>query len=94
MNLVKKVSNERAAQLVEKAEREQMVLKEKQYYDVLWEQDRQKKIQREEKDRLHRHELNQKMIQMLEEQMNLLRSHAHFETELKQQEAELMVILI
>ncbi len=60
---------------------------------MLWEQDRQKKILREEQDRQHRQELNMNMIQMLGEQMALLKAQAAEESMLKQEEAKLMVCL-
>ena len=66
---------------------------ERQYYDSLWEQDRQKKIQREEQDRLLRHESNQKMIQALTEQLSQLKSQAQREAHQKEFEGRLMVKL-
>lgn len=81
----------RSSQLLEKEAQKAAAAKERQYYDILWEQDRQKKIQREEKDRLHRYELNQNMIKTLGEQLALLKAQAAEEKRLKQEEATMMV---
>jgi hypothetical protein len=58
---------------------------------MLWEQDRQKKIQREEQDRAHRNQMNQEMILMLGQQVEAMKKHAQEEALLKFQEAKLMV---
>ena len=91
MILDKKVALSRASQVLEKEAQKVAAAKEKQHYDVLWEQDRQKKIQREEQDRLHRYELNQNMIKMLGEQLAMLKAQVAQEKHLKQEEAMIMV---
>lgn len=64
---------------------------EKKYYDDLWEQDRLKKIEREEADRVRRKAMNAAVAATLEEQLNTLRLHAQEEVRLRQEEAALMV---
>jgi hypothetical protein len=91
MILDKQVALSRASQLLEKETQKASAAKERQYYDILWEQDRQKKIQREEQDRLHRYELNQNMIKILGEQLAMLKAQAAEEKRLKQEEASMMV---
>jgi hypothetical protein len=91
MILDKQVALSRASQLLEKETQKVAAAKERQYYDILWEQDRQKKIQREEQDRLHRYELNQNMIKILGEQLAMLKAQAAEEKHLKQEEASMMV---
>jgi hypothetical protein len=92
--LNKQVALSRANQLLEKEAQKAAAAKERHHYDILWEQDRQKKIQREEKDRLHRDELNQDMIKILGEQLAMLKSQAGEEKRLKQEEANMMVFLL
>jgi hypothetical protein len=64
---------------------------EKRHFNELWEQERLKKVQREEQDQLDRQQRNADMIQMLNEQMEMLRAKAMEEQKLKQEEATLMV---
>lgn len=90
MILDKEVALSRSSQLLEKEAQKAAAAKERQYYDILWEQDRQKKIQREEQDRLHRYELNQNMIKTLGEQLAMLKAQAAEEKLLKQEEANMM----
>lgn len=92
MILDKQVALSRSSQLLEKEAQKAAAAKERKYFDVLWEQDRQKKIQREEQDRLHRYELNQNMIKTLGEQLAMLKEQASEEKKLKQEEANMMVL--
>ena len=64
---------------------------EKKYYDDLWEQDRQKKIHREEEDKARQKALNEATMATLDEQLRMLKIQAMEEERLKKEEAELMV---
>ncbi|KAI8609886.1 hypothetical protein BC830DRAFT_1085154 [Chytriomyces sp. MP71] len=63
---------------------------EKRYYDLLWEQDRQKKIAREIAETQKFKEMNAITVAMLDNQMALLRQQQAEEERLKQEEAFLM----
>ncbi|KAJ3022425.1 Cilia- and flagella-associated protein 53 [Thoreauomyces humboldtii] len=84
------VANARAGQLVEHQEKVALAAQEKRYYDHLWEQDRLRKIEREEKDRTHQRELNEATTATLKEQLYMLQMKAQEEQRLKQEEAALM----
>ncbi|KAL2913720.1 hypothetical protein HK105_206736 [Polyrhizophydium stewartii] len=86
----KHVSEARAEQIREQGERREAERREKRYYDDLWEQDRLKKIEREERDREHLRAMNRSTIEMLEKQLTALKLQAQREVELKQEEARLM----
>ncbi|KAK6099142.1 hypothetical protein MT418_000595 [Batrachochytrium dendrobatidis] len=88
--LEKKVSDARAIQIQEQIERKALERKEELYYQDLWEQDRQKKICREESDRAHLQAINESTTQILEQQLRALKSQAQKEVELKREEARLM----
>ncbi|KAI8930174.1 tumor suppressor, Mitostatin-domain-containing protein [Entophlyctis helioformis] len=88
--LEKRVSEARAGQIQEQEERKVLDRKEKQYYDDLWEQDRQKKIHREEADRAKQKAINEDMISVLGQQLYALKMQAVQAEELKQEEARLM----
>jgi hypothetical protein len=94
MILDRQVALSRSSQLLEKEAQKAAAAEERKYYDILWEQDRQKKIQREEQDRLNKYELNQNMIKTLGEQLAMLKAQASKETLLKQEEASIMVKMI
>jgi hypothetical protein len=64
---------------------------EKKFYDDLWEQDRQKKIAKEEADKQRHREMNIATVAMLEAQLEALRKQAMEEERLKKEEAVLMV---
>ena len=85
------VAQERAAQLIEKQMAQLKVAEEKKYYDQLWEEDRLKKVQREEKERAAKQERDQRTRAVLDEQMAELRARAEEAARLKQEEAQLMV---
>ncbi|KAJ3417276.1 hypothetical protein HDV05_005732 [Chytridiales sp. JEL 0842] len=88
--LEKEVSAARAGQLAELQQKKLQELEEKKFYDDLWEQDRQKKIAREESDRIRHREMNTATVAMLEAQLESLRKQALEEERLKQEEAILM----
>ncbi|TPX72621.1 hypothetical protein SpCBS45565_g00287 [Spizellomyces sp. 'palustris'] len=88
--LEKEVASARAEQLIEVQEKRALAQQEKKYYDDLWEQDRLKKIEREEADRLRRRAMNEAMTATLQEQLRLLKEHAQEEQRLKQEEGVLM----
>ncbi|KAJ3036899.1 hypothetical protein HDV00_002243 [Rhizophlyctis rosea] len=88
--LEKEVAEARAEQLVERAEKLAIAAVEKQYYDDLWEQDRQKKIHREEEDKARQKALNEATMATLDEQLRMLKVQAMEEERLKQEEKELM----
>jgi hypothetical protein len=90
--LEKRVSDDRAIQLQEKAEQRELEKIENQHYDMLWEQDRQKKIAREEADKAHREHVNNSCMATLKEQLISLRAQADKEKLLEQEEAKLMVL--
>ncbi|KAI9009548.1 tumor suppressor, Mitostatin-domain-containing protein [Gaertneriomyces semiglobifer] len=84
------IKKDRDVQVKELAMRRENELREKQYYDTLWEMDRQQKIQREERDRALKAERNKLMTETLQEQLRVLR-HLHEEAaRLKREEGELM----
>ena len=89
--LEKKVAESRAVQIQEQEERKVIERKEKKFYDDLWEQDRLKKIQREEEDRKHQKAINDEMIHMLGQQQAALKLQAEHEEYLKKEEARIMV---
>lgn len=62
-------------------------------YDKLWEEDRQKKIRREEMELKQKKDREQLTIQMLTEQVEHLRIKAQEEVKLKKEEAKLMVFI-
>ncbi|KAI8821359.1 tumor suppressor, Mitostatin-domain-containing protein [Fimicolochytrium jonesii] len=84
------VTNARASQLIEHEQKRALAVQEKQYYDQLWEQDRLKKIEREEKDNQIRRERDLATKLALEEQLKLLRLNAENEERLKQEQGVLM----
>jgi hypothetical protein len=86
-----KVARERAVQLEEHAQRKSQLKKENEFFAELWEQDRQKKIQREDADRLRKEQLNHDAITELQEQLNALKLQAQREKQLEVEEAELML---
>ncbi|KAH6579917.1 hypothetical protein BASA50_002175 [Batrachochytrium salamandrivorans] len=86
----KQVAVARELQIQEQADRKALERKEEHYYDVMWEHDRQKKIDRENADRAHQKEINETMTLVLAEQMQALKIQAQTEVELKREEARLM----
>ncbi|KAI8813562.1 tumor suppressor, Mitostatin-domain-containing protein [Cladochytrium replicatum] len=88
--LEKFIASERAGQLRELEVRKAEAHEENKYYDSLWEEDRQKKIAREEADRARQQALNAATMATLEEQLNLLRQQAIEEGRLKEEEAVLI----
>ncbi|KAJ1555290.1 translation initiation factor eIF3 subunit g [Nowakowskiella sp. JEL0078] len=86
----KEVASIRDKQIVELNWRKGEDLKEKQYYDELWEQDRLRKIKKEEEDKDRRDRLNLEARIKINEQLENLRNQAKIEQELKIREAELM----
>ncbi|KAJ3050542.1 hypothetical protein HK097_008508 [Rhizophlyctis rosea] len=88
--LEKEVAEARAEQLVERTEKLAIAAIEKKYYDDLWEQDRQKKIHREEEDKARQKALNESTTKTLTDQLALLRIQALEEARLKEEEASLM----
>ena len=90
---VKKVTEERAAQLDELVVRKQADQKEKEYYEGLWEKERQKKIQREVADFNQAQERNHVQMVVLKEQLQQFKEQALKHEQLKYEEARLMVNL-
>jgi hypothetical protein len=88
---VKKVAEERSAQLEELVVRKQAEQKEKEYYEGLWEQERQKKIEREIQDFNQAQERNNMQMVVLKEQLQLFKEQALKHEKLKYEEARLMV---
>jgi hypothetical protein len=66
-------------------------LLEKKRYDVLYEQDRQKKIAREESDAGRRRDLNQDMMKKLTDQLEALRMQEMEEKRLIEKDGRIMV---
>jgi hypothetical protein len=91
--LEKRVAKGRAIQLKEKAERKETEAKEKKYYEDLWEQGRQKKLERERREHALNLQRKQETLLILKEQIRELREHARRQEDLKQEEAFLMVSL-
>ncbi|KAJ3330918.1 Cilia- and flagella-associated protein 53 [Blyttiomyces sp. JEL0837] len=89
--LEQEVASARADQLAELDKKRAQDLEEKKYYDELWEQDRLRKIQKEEADKLKHKEMNAAMVAMLEGQLEMLRRQAAEEERLKKEEATLML---
>ena len=89
--LEKQVSEARAIQIQEKEDRKLMEIQEAKYYDHLWEQDRLKKIEREETDRANRKIINENMMMTLNEQLCELKLSIEREQQLKKEESILMV---
>ncbi|KAJ3233696.1 Cilia- and flagella-associated protein 53 [Chytriomyces hyalinus] len=87
---LKRVTVARGEQLVEHAEQRKVEQEEKKYYDLLWEQDRQKKIAREIAETTKFKEMNAITVAMLNNQLMLLREQQAEEERLKKEEAELM----
>lgn len=88
----REVAAARAEQSVAKQMAKVKLEEERKYYDHLWEQERLKKLQREEQDRLVQHKRNEEMIAMLNEQMNMRRQKAEEDLHLKKEEALYMVL--
>ncbi|KAI8588970.1 tumor suppressor, Mitostatin-domain-containing protein [Geranomyces variabilis] len=88
--LTKDVADARAGQLIEQQEKRELASQEKRYYDHLWEQDRLRKIEREDADRDRRKALNEATSATLREQLHMLRMKAQEEERLKNEEAALM----
>ena len=82
----------RSVQLKEKEDQKLAIQKENVYYAAMWEQDRQKKIVREEMDKQHQEDINRDTIATLKEQLSLLRQQDEREKDLELEEAHLMVI--
>jgi Trichohyalin-plectin-homology domain len=91
---VKKVTEERSAQLDEKVVCKQAEQKEKEYYEGLWEKERQKKVDRENKDFNQAQERNHVQMVVLKEQIQQFKQQALKHEQLKYEEARLMVILL
>jgi hypothetical protein len=92
--LVKKVAQERSAQLKEREVRKEVERKEKEHYEVLWEEGRQKKLEREINDHALRQQRNQEMVVILKDQLKAFKEQAKKQGELKAEEALLMVFSI
>ncbi|KAI9344867.1 tumor suppressor, Mitostatin-domain-containing protein [Obelidium mucronatum] len=88
--LEEKVAVARADQISELHQKKLHDLEEKRFYDQLWEQDRQKKIAREEREKNQFREMNAITVAMLNNQLKLLREQQAEEERLKQEEALLM----
>ncbi|KAJ3029351.1 UNVERIFIED_CONTAM: Cilia- and flagella-associated protein 53 [Siphonaria sp. JEL0065] len=88
--LEEKVAEARAGQISELQQKKIHDLEEKRFYDQLWEQDRQKKIAREEREKNQLREMNAITVAMLNSQLSLLREQQAEEERLKQEEALLM----
>jgi cilia- and flagella-associated protein 53 len=92
--LEKHVAKVRAGQLVEKEEQKKQEAKEKKYYDELWEQGRQKKLERERKEQILGLERKQETLRILQTHIRELREQAVKQEDLKKEEALLMVLYI
>ncbi|ORY41229.1 hypothetical protein BCR33DRAFT_342469 [Rhizoclosmatium globosum] len=88
--LVEKVTKERGAQLEEHRIKHLKDEEEKKFFAQLWEQDRQKKIAREDRERNQLREMNAITVAMLDSQLTQLRAQQAEEERLKQEEALLM----
>lgn len=86
------INEHRKKQMQELAERKEALKKEEQYYDMLWEQDRQKKIQREEKDKLHLESINRNCMEVLKDQLRSHQLQAEREKALENERAKLLVL--
>ncbi|KAI8919135.1 tumor suppressor, Mitostatin-domain-containing protein [Powellomyces hirtus] len=84
------VADARAGQLIEHQHKVELAAQEKRYFDHLWEQDRLRKIEREDADRERRQALNAATAATLKEQLYMLKMKAQEEERLKQEEAALM----
>ncbi len=78
-------------QIAEKKMAALRIKDEEHHYHVLWEQDRQRKIHREETDAARRRALNAECLAALNQQMNELRAKAEEDLRLKEDEARIMV---
>jgi hypothetical protein len=92
--LVKHVDAGRAIQIKERETRKEMEKKEKEHYEQLWEQGRQKKMEREVNDHMLRQQRNQETLAMLKQQIQAFRQQAQRHEELKAEEAQLMVHIL
>ncbi|KXS12029.1 hypothetical protein M427DRAFT_412533 [Gonapodya prolifera JEL478] len=88
--LCQQVSLARAAQLQEKEMAAARLAESNARYAALWEQERLKKVAREEEDRKRAKERNEEMVKMLDAQMEELTRKEMEEERLKKDEAELM----
>lgn len=89
-----KVAKDRASQLVEKELSKAQAKKEDARFAELWEEDRQKKIRREEADKAIQAEKTKNTMITIHEQLNALQAQAERENELEKEAAKLMVISI
>eukprot|EP01112_Ceratiomyxa_fruticulosa_P016152 TRINITY_DN4847_c0_g2_i4.p1 TRINITY_DN4847_c0_g2~~TRINITY_DN4847_c0_g2_i4.p1 ORF type:complete len:492 (+),score=157.50 TRINITY_DN4847_c0_g2_i4:1019-2494(+) len=89
-DLAKHVHAEVIGQLSDKAERLRKEEEEKRKYDKIWEQDRQKKLQREEEDQKRTQALKNETVTILDEQIQLVKQRKAEEQRLKDEEALLM----
>lgn len=88
--LEEEVARACADQMVERDQKKAQEREEKRFYDALWEQDRLKKIAKEEAEKTRSKEMNAATVAMLESQLDALRKQAAEEERLKQEEAALM----
>jgi hypothetical protein len=88
------VAKERAIQLVEKEQRLEQERKEKIYYEELWENDRQKKLQKEISERENMQKRTLETLKTIQQQIQGFREQALRHEELKKQETILMVAFL
>lgn len=88
--LEQEVADARAEQIAELEEKKRFAAEEQRYFDYLWEQDRLKKVQKEEADRQHRKEMDAAAFNILGEQIEALRKQEEEELRLKHEEAKLL----
>jgi hypothetical protein len=86
-----KVARDRGQQLVEQAEQRTRDVAEERVYAAQWEEDRQRKIRREQQDLADQKARDAQTNQVLQEQLRQLQIKAEQELALKAEEARLMV---
>jgi hypothetical protein len=87
------IDQHRKLQVQETIAREVEIQKENKHHDILWEQDRQKKILREEADKLHFETINRNCMEILKEQLQNHRLKVDKEDRLERERALLLVII-
>eukprot|EP01137_Pigoraptor_chileana_P005843 Opistho-2@49454 len=84
------VISERGAQLDDRQKQKEIERKEEAHFAQLWEEDRLKKVAREERDAAKRAQLNAETLQILRRQLADLKRRQELDDLLKAQQAELM----
>jgi len=88
--LTLKVAKDREEQIVEKEALKEVERREEEFFAELWELDRQKKVEREEKDAARQRKLRQEAVEMLDKQKIELDERRAEAKKLQEEEMELL----